>query len=113
MVEYEDHRLVKRHVVETRDFDAPKVDPERKSHEGNNDAANHICILCFVLCTWMRAKYQVPSTKSKYQVPSTKYQVPSTKYQVPSTKNNAHTCTENRFDAIIPMLSHLIQNPFA
>jgi hypothetical protein len=42
MVEYKDDRLVERDVFETRDFDAPKVDPERKPQEGDNDASNHL-----------------------------------------------------------------------
>jgi hypothetical protein len=41
MVEYENYRLVSGDVFETRDFDALKVDPERKPHEGNDDATNH------------------------------------------------------------------------
>jgi len=39
-----------RDVFETRDFDAPKVDPERKPQEGDNDATNHDLCLSAKIC---------------------------------------------------------------
>jgi hypothetical protein len=50
MVEYENYRVVVRDVFETRDFDAPKVDPERKPQEGDNDATNHDLRLSAKIC---------------------------------------------------------------
>jgi hypothetical protein len=55
MIEDKDNRDVERNVFDTRDFDAPKVDPERKPQEGDNDATNHgflvyLSELCGSLC---------------------------------------------------------------
>jgi hypothetical protein len=29
-------------MLDTRNFDTLKVDPQRESHEGDNDATNHV-----------------------------------------------------------------------
>src|SRR6185295_14042998 len=41
VVEDEDDRRIKRDVFDTRNLDALKVNPQRQSHNGDDDAANH------------------------------------------------------------------------
>jgi hypothetical protein len=41
MVEDENHRRIERYMLDTRDLDALKVNPQRKPHDGNYDATNH------------------------------------------------------------------------
>jgi len=45
MIEYENNGRIGGNVFETRDFDALEVDPQRESHEGDNDATNHVSVL--------------------------------------------------------------------
>jgi hypothetical protein len=41
MVEDKDYGRIERHMLDTRDLNALKVNPQRKPHDGNYDAANH------------------------------------------------------------------------
>ena len=89
MIEYKNHRRIERHMFDTRDLDALKVNPQRKPHHGNYDATNH---LLFRTCSLLL-------------------------FPLPTFSDPCSPCSSvaafRRFDAIILMLSQSIQNPFA
>jgi hypothetical protein len=41
VIKYEDDGRIERNMLNTRHLDALKIDPQRKSHERNDDFPNH------------------------------------------------------------------------
>lgn len=106
MIEYKNYRSIQRHMLDTGDLDALEIYPQRKSHHGYDDAADHLGengTLFFVLRTLFFALSDLYVSA-----------LPRTKNKVQSTKPKAvPTCMKIAFDAIILRLSQSIQNSFA
>jgi hypothetical protein len=101
MVEDKDYGRIERHMLDTRNLNALKVNPQRKPHDGNYDATNHGAP------PWSAVPWHHFGIDLRYQSADKS----AHSKEAPNPSFSVFICSSiQRFDAIILRLSQSIQN---